>query len=255
MIHDCAITQSHVLILDLCVNFSLKYVFKGVMLPYQWNPTHQARIGLMPFDGQASDIQWFNLAPCFIFHVANAYDLENGDVVMDAVVHSKAFEHSIQGSIEDQEIYLERFIFERRTGQVKREILVKLKQEFPRVNENYTGRQHRYIYSISFAEFDAPTQVKANQLLVYDTHTKQLHSYSYNENTVFGEVVFVAKPDATQENDGWLMTYAHALDCRPSKVLIFDAVAFQAGPIATIELPVRVPLGFHCNWIDYTKLA
>lgn len=254
MIHDCAITQSHVLILDLSVNFSLQSAFKGSLLPYAFNPKHQARIGLLPFQGQAQDIQWFELEPCFIFHVANAFDLANGDVVLDAVVHSKALVDSIQGPIEDQDIGLERFTFERASGQVKRQILSTQKQEFPRINEAYTGREHRYIYSISFAEFDNPSAVRTNVLLCHDVKLGTTAEYALEDTWVSGEVIFVARDHAQAENDGWLMAYVHALDSSPSKVLIWQADAITAGPIATIHLPVRVPLGFHANWIDDRQL-
>ena len=111
MIHDCAITRSQVLILDLNVNFSICSALKGSMLPYQWNPKRQARMGILPFGGNAIDIRWYEIDPCFIFHTVNAYDLNTGDIVMDAVVHSKALIRSIQRPIEDQDIRLERFIF------------------------------------------------------------------------------------------------------------------------------------------------
>jgi carotenoid cleavage oxygenase len=34
-----------------------------------------------------------------------------------------------------------------------------------------------------------------------------------------------------------------------SHVRIIDAQRFEGPPVATIELPVRVPFGFHGNWI------
>lgn len=68
---------------------------------------------------------------------------------MDAVVHSKAMVHSIQGPIEDQDLRLERFVFEKGAGKVKRTILSDVKQEFPRINEAYTGRPYRYPYMAS----------------------------------------------------------------------------------------------------------
>ena len=254
MIHDCAITRSQVLILDLNVNFSVRSALKGSMLPYQWNPKRQARIGILPFGGKAIDIRWYEIDPCFIFHTVNAYELDSGDVVMDAVVHSKALVSSIQGPIEDQDIRLERFIFEHGTGKVARTILSEMKQEFPRINEAYTGRPYRYVYTISFGEFDDPSHVSSNTLLSHDVETGNSESYSFGENWVTGEVIFVAREGAQAENDGWLMSYVHALDGRPSKVVILDAQHMAEGPIATIHLPVRVPVGFHCNWVDYRKL-
>lgn len=90
--------------------------------------------------------------------------------------------------------------------------------------------------------------------MCFNLRTRTTESYSFGENWVTGEAVFVARENAQAENDGWLMSYIHALDCSPSKVVILDAQHITEGPIATIHLPVRVPVGFHCNWIDYRKL-
>ncbi|MCP5775929.1 carotenoid oxygenase family protein, partial [Klebsiella pneumoniae] len=79
-------------------------------------------IGVLPFGGKVTDMRWYEIDACFIFYTVNAYDLNTGDIVMDAVVHSKALIRSIQGPIEDQDIRLERFIFEQGTGKVTRTV-------------------------------------------------------------------------------------------------------------------------------------
>ncbi|MGB4342282.1 MAG: carotenoid oxygenase family protein, partial [Moraxellaceae bacterium] len=44
-------------------------------------------------------------------------------------------------------------------------------------------------------------------------------------------------------------SYVHDINCGSSKVVILDAQNIEGEPQAVIELPVRVPLGFHGNWI------
>ena len=34
-----------------------------------------------------------------------------------------------------------------------------------------------------------------------------------------------------------------------SELLVFDARHLSRGPLASIELPQRVPFGFHGNWV------
>ena len=58
MIHDCAITDRFVIILDLPVTFSMKALISGDGFPYRWNADHVARVGLMPRDGRQEDIIW-----------------------------------------------------------------------------------------------------------------------------------------------------------------------------------------------------
>ncbi len=47
-IHDCAITDRFVIILDLPVTFSMAALIGGRGFPYRWNESHEARIGLLP---------------------------------------------------------------------------------------------------------------------------------------------------------------------------------------------------------------
>ncbi|GAC1371427.1 MAG: hypothetical protein NVS3B3_04880 [Aquirhabdus sp.] len=88
-----------------------------------------------------------------------------------------------------------------------------------------------------------------NQLLHFDLQTGQTNCHSYGANNVTGEVVFVPKSSDAPENDGWLMSYVHDLNCGNSKVVILDSLNLGGEPVAEIALPVRVPMGFHGNWI------
>ena len=56
MVHDCAITESQVVVLDLPVTFDLDAAMSGTRtLPYSWNPDYGARVGLLPRDATSGD--------------------------------------------------------------------------------------------------------------------------------------------------------------------------------------------------------
>jgi carotenoid cleavage dioxygenase len=61
--------------------------------------------------------------------------------------------------------------------------------------------------------------------------------------------VFVARDDAKAEDDGWVMSYVYDAARGATDVVILDAQDFAGAPVATITLPVRVPFGFHGNWL------
>ena len=61
-------------------------------------------------------------------------------------------------------------------------------------------------------------------------------------------------PDAA-EDDGWLMTYVTGMTARTADVVILPARDLAAGPVATIHIPHRVPIGFHGNWIPDSEVA
>ena len=97
MIHDCAITDRFVVILDLPVTFSMKAAMAGSGFPYNWNGEHEARVGLMPRHGTQADIVWRPVPRAYVFHVANAYDAPDGRVVLDVCAYNSMFGEGAQG--------------------------------------------------------------------------------------------------------------------------------------------------------------
>ena len=64
-----------------------------------------------------------------------------------------------------------------------------------------------------------------------------------------GEVVFVPREGARDEDDGYLMTYVWKSETDTSSFVVLDAANVEAEPIAEVEIPVRVVSGFHSSWI------
>ncbi len=247
MIHDCAITEQDVLIFDLPVTFSFRQLMKGNPLPYAWNEQHKARIGILPKYGCADEVLWMPIEPCFIFHAANAYRNEQQQIVLDVVVHQSMFKHSHQGPFEQQGTCLERWLIDLQQKTVDRKVIDEQAQEFPRIDERYTGEKQRYIYSVSF---DPLIMTKANHLICHDMHTQQKTSYAFGEQWVTGEVVYIPESADAAEGEGYLLSYVHHLHKESSKVVILKAQGLNFQSQAEIILGVHVPLGFHGNWVD-----
>ena len=97
-IHDCAFTARFAIILDLPVTFSMKALIGGHRFPYEWNPGHRARVGLLPRAGADADTIWCDVEPCYVFHVANSYDREDGGVILDVVAYDTMFAREPTGA-------------------------------------------------------------------------------------------------------------------------------------------------------------
>ena len=61
--------------------------------------------------------------------------------------------------------------------------------------------------------------------------------------------MFVPRAGGTAEDDGWVMALRHDTHSDTSDLAMFDAQALDDDPVAVVHLPVRVPNGFHGNWI------
>ncbi len=53
---------------------------------------------------------------------------------------------------------------------------------------------------------------------------------------VGGEAYFVRKPDATAEDDGWLITLVTDQDSLQSECVVFDAASMSSTPVARVRM-------------------
>jgi carotenoid cleavage dioxygenase len=51
------------------------------------------------------------------------------------------------------------------------------------------------------------------------------------------------------EDYGWYLTLVHDVATDLSELVVLDASAPDAAPVARVHLPTRVPLGFHGSWV------
>lgn len=246
-IHDCMITKQYVIVLDLPVTFSMKKLLSGKPFPYLWNPDHQARIGLLPKTGSADSIIWCPIAPCYVFHPCNGYEREDGKVILDVCVHDTMFAQSTGGPDSGQ-VTFERWTIDPATQTVERKVIDSDGQEFPRPNETLIGKPYRYAYTMALPRgFDdaAPSQTR---LYKHDLEAGSRLVHDFGQGHLPGEFVFVPRPDAKAEDDGWLMGYVVNLDADTTDLVILNADDFEGPPQATVHIPHRIPPGFHGNW-------
>ena len=245
MVHDFAVTAHHLVWLDLPMVFAPERLGRG--MPYRWDASYGARIGLTPRARRHhGGTRWFDIDPCYVFHVGNAYEDAQGRVVLDAVRHapgrfSRAWERLSGTHVrppvdpDEEASGLHRWALDPATGTARSTALDDQDVEFPTVNDTRATRSHRYLYAVT-----------GGAVLKYDTATGASVRHE-TPGTAPGEAEFVPAPDATGEDDGWLLTVTTAADGRASDLLVLDATTLR--PTATVHLPRRVPAGFHGSWL------
>ena len=259
MMHDFALTDTYVVLYDLPVTFSMDAAKAGLELPYTWNPAHEARVGLLRRDGASTDVRWFPVAPCFVFHTLNGYD--DGDkVVVDVCRYEGAYDVSLLGG--KGPLTLDRWIIDPVAGKVTQQRLDDRFQEFPRVDDRVISRQHRYGYSTAIAALlqavvspagdrnggSHPLEI-GNLLLKHDLMSRTTETHDFGRSAAAGEPVFAPVSRDAGEDDGYVMTFVHDLDRDATDLVILASQDFTGEPVARVHLPVRVPLGFHGSWV------
>jgi len=56
------------------------------------------------------------------------------------------------------------------------------------------------------------------------------------------------------EDDGYVITLVTDSKTWKSDCLVFDAKDIEQGPVARVNLPHRVPFGFHATWVSGEEL-
>jgi carotenoid cleavage dioxygenase len=242
MVHDFALTQRYVVVYDLPITFDLDLALGGALLPYAWNEAHPARIGLLPRDGE--DVQWFTIDPCFVFHTLNAFD-DGEKVVVDLVKFPKMLQN---GLLEDNPPpVLDRWTIDPVAGRVTQRTLDDRPQEFPRVDERRVSLPHRYGYTVSG---DALLDGKVGEaMLKHDYLRGSTEIRPLGRGSYVGEAVFAPSAPDSAEDDGHVMALMYDAARGATDLLILAAQDFTGKPVATVHLPVRVPLGFHGSWL------
>jgi carotenoid cleavage dioxygenase len=240
MMHDFGVTASRVIFMDFPVVFDLQLAMRGTM-PFRWRDDVPARLGILSRTAVRDEVQWIEVDPCFVYHPLNAYD-DGQRIVFDVVRHPRTFvEGLLQGAGGPPR--LERWTIDPAASRVRTEIVLDRAVEFPRVDPRVECHRHRYGYMVELElEGEAP-----RGLLKHDLETGATLRHDVGPLGAASEGVFV--PAGAGEDEGYVLAVVYDAATDRSHVRIIDAQDFAGAPLATIQLPVRVPFGFHGNWI------
>ncbi|MDN7683832.1 carotenoid oxygenase family protein [Burkholderia cenocepacia] len=250
MMHDLAITETRSLLLDLNVGYDFSLLQRGHRMPLRWHDDRPARIGVLPRHG--GDVRWFGVEPCFIQHVVNAYDCDASCIVLDAVRYPSFLRLDARtGRFADNPVgELWRYVIDTANGLIDEGPLADGGIELPRINESRTGRRYRYLYAV-----EQPNNAEMRGVMRFDHARGTTTHYAVPAGDQNGEPVFVPRPGGADEDDGWLLVMVYRAATDTSDVVILDARAIDAGPVATVHLPRRVPAGFHGAWVPRERRA
>nr|AFJ94680.1 carotenoid cleavage dioxygenase 1 [Vitis vinifera] len=268
MMHDFAITENYAIFMDLPLYFRPKEMVKEKKLIFTFDATKKARFGVLPrYAKNELHIKWFELPNCFIFHNANAWEEEDEVVLITCRLENPDLD-LVGGDVKEKlenfgnELYEMRFNM--KTCIASQRKLSASSVDFPRVNESYTGRKQRYVYGTILDSI-----AKVTGIIKFDLHAepdtgKSKLEVGGNVQGIFdlgvgrfgSEAVFVPRePGITsEEDDGYLIFFIHDEKTGKSYVNVIDAKTMSPDPIAIVELPNRVPYGFHAFFVTEEQL-
>ena len=211
----------------------------------------------------------------FNFHFANAYEDEDGNVVIDSVLtDSVDLGLEMDDSVPVWEAAdLDEFSpgrYDRLTvdptgkAAPRMETKSRREPEFPTIPRELSSRRHRYAYTVGahkdYETFSNGKGKGANgSILKIDTEDPtRSEAFAFLPHEFVGEQVFcpkvgvdVTKPE--HEDRGYLVTYVENRRDLTTDMVIFDVEgekALERGPVARLEMPTWLPPGLHGTFVD-----
>ena len=248
MMHDFITTRDHVIFMVFPATLRPENLTSGS--PIRWEPELGTRIGVMPRNGGSADVVWFETDPCFVFHAMNAYT-ESNQVIADVC----QFHHVPLFSLEDDSAQtnmptLTRWTLDLETKSIKMEQRDDQACEFPRLDERYAGLQYRAAYAAGIKSSSSLSDGGFNMVIHYDHTTGQQRVHDLGSSSYASEPNFVPRSESSAEGEGFLLVGVYRKEEHRSDLVILDAENIEQEPLAIVQLPHRIPYGFHGNWAD-----
>jgi carotenoid cleavage dioxygenase len=248
MMHDFAITTKDVIFMDLPVLFDLKGAMAMVSdpasgaLPYRWDPTAGARLGVMALGGSTTEIRWVDIPACYVYHTINAHRRGN-DIVLDVCRLDSAFAPADQKSASTRH----RWTIGTAGSQLSftDHVIDVPAADLPTIDLRHRGQPYRHAWLGEVTS--SPGQLAFTGCQHVDVETGVLDRWNPGPGRHSGEWLFV--PDGPTEGEGWVMGFVYDPGSKRSSLMVLDAQHVSRGPVAEVHLPVRVPYGFHGTFV------
>lgn len=242
-VHDCAITDRYVVLVEVPLRISILRALspftEGFLDTLEWEPARDTRF--LVVDRESGEVVADpTFPPLFTFHTVNAFD--DGDaVVLDVVDYADA---TIVDALGLDVLEAEGFAAVL-SGRLARYRITEdgverthryTGMELPTVPRAVRAREYRYAYG------QATDREGANGLVKVDAVDGTAREW-WEEGLYLEEPRVVQRPGATAEDDGVVLAPALDTDSERTLLLVFDAATLDE--LARATLPHLHPFGFH----------
>jgi carotenoid cleavage dioxygenase len=255
MPHDFIVTSKHVVILIS----PLVYEPEGeqsFLDAHVWHPDRATRV-LVVDKNDFTSTQWFELPAQWVFHFGNGWEAGDGVIHFDGATTptpqtmTGAFRDVMRGRPGESEppapsVYT-RYRVDTRSGRCAQAPMLgpDLESEFPVIDPRVSCQRHRRILMLTREHNSQAPHPNLNAVSLFDEPADTLQTYTYPDELIPEEHLFVPKPGSSPEGRGWILGSSMNYERARTEISVFDASAVDAGPIYQGALPYVIPLGLH----------
>ena len=250
IMHDCAVTQDHIIIPVIAMVTSEEWLRAGNRM-WNWDPSYPTMVGILPRGGEASDVRWFEGPARSTLHFLNAVS-ENNKVIMDLPTSNgtgdpSQFRRWTFDLNSQDDRFEEEVIFAESNGLLSR------------MDDRYVSLPYRYAWSTNTdrerpwnEERAGRPQGGSNIVQRLDVPRGRMDTWFVGETHSLQEPTFIPRKGSTTEGDGYFMVVATNYAEMRSELKIVDAQRME--DVATVPLPFRLRSGTHGQWLSAEDL-
>ncbi len=244
MLHDFIATETHLIFFVSPVRVDVPRMLLqlgGFQDLFRWRPEIGTEILCVPIE-RPREVVRFSTEAFYQWHFANAYASGN-ELVVDYVRYpnfDSFYDIGQAGSahalapLEAGRAHRARIDLSRRS--LKSEPSSDRACEFPTVAPSSAGRRQRVTY-LALDDLGAIGKL--------DVETGELTAHALPPWQRATEPLFVARPGAHDEADGWLLSLCHDGRAERAFLAVYDAGGLAAGPVARAWFDHSIPITFH----------
>ncbi|EJK71741.1 hypothetical protein THAOC_06792 [Thalassiosira oceanica] len=292
MVHDSALTEGYVVILDFPLTIRPRRLLAN-SFPVEYEPQHGARIGLVPRSG-GGETMWFDVESGVVLHAANAHEDGDGNVIVHGFKSVPRDDASY--ILEYTPAFLYEWVLDPSTGKtidercLNPDVLV----EFPIVEDSVVGKKTDAVYGLvttsiggPLLQFSTPqSAVLLDAVIKFALEDGEVHSkgdvagrydlpvgwHMVSEPTVLSktsgegtltsllmlatlQVLLLATfvPPPEEEGIDHVGVAKDGISLR-TELLVLDGDSLDGGPVAKVDLPSHVNYGLHSLFVDWERI-
>lgn len=249
MLHDFAVTSRHLVFLMPPLLFEMPRFMQGESFldSHAWRPNEALRV-LVVDKADWRKRQWLELPAGFLFHIGNAWEDAQGVIRLDYIhadgpsVVTEVERAVMDGRIVPRPAYsIAQVRIDTAAGKVSQQLL-RIDAEFPRIDARLGTRRHTQLFHATQTSRAHPG---FSAIAATNVDSGRSEHYSYGEDYMAEEHVFVPEPGTAPGSAGWLL--GTALDFKRGRTLLscLRSDRLADGPVAQATLPYALPLGIH----------
>jgi len=267
VMHDWAVTERWLVLLDSPLNFSLGRALAGGR-PIGFDRAGRSRFGVISRDavgssgGGACEVTWVeppaDTGTFHVFHFMNAWEERGAGggerlVLLGCRLPSADLRTDGSGMLvggSGDLGYLHEWVLDPARGVVVSERRLQGEpSDLPTVDGRRAGRRTRYGYAARYCPCAAAKTGGPvfDAVLKYDREAGTTARHVPGCGVYVGEPCFVPRPGGEEEDDGWVLVLTYDAMDHGSQLLVLSAQSLEE--VAAVRMPHAVPFGFHCTWL------